>query len=282
MVTHRHFSFFLDFFQIVFLPPNTTSILQPMDQLVIANFKKLYTKLLFDLFFDKCRNDPTEMNVTKFWKEGYDILECVLLIFRAWTRVTERTLTSAWKPLMPSFSIEEVDPEVEAEIVQDIVATARRLNMDVEAEDVDELIQESVVDLNVDDLRDLAAEEADDVVEIEAEQEEQPIPSADLREFLRQFKEVKEFVATHRFPRQLEAQETLNRFEDEAVLHFRRMLQGRERQTTISRFFTPAPRSGPSGAGPSGAGPSGAGPSARPSRKRQAQRPITIESDESD
>ncbi|XP_068233545.1 tigger transposable element-derived protein 1-like [Palaemon carinicauda] len=35
------------FIKVLYLPPNTTPLLQPMDQQVISNFKKLYTKHLF-------------------------------------------------------------------------------------------------------------------------------------------------------------------------------------------------------------------------------------------
>ena len=34
-----------------YLPPNTTPLIQPMYQEVIANFKKLYTKVLFHKCF---------------------------------------------------------------------------------------------------------------------------------------------------------------------------------------------------------------------------------------
>ena len=37
----------LDFITVKFLPPNTTTLTQPMDQQVISNFKKLYTKAGF-------------------------------------------------------------------------------------------------------------------------------------------------------------------------------------------------------------------------------------------
>ena len=40
------------FVKVLYLPPNTTAILQPMDQQVIANFKKLYTKHLFCSCFE--------------------------------------------------------------------------------------------------------------------------------------------------------------------------------------------------------------------------------------
>jgi len=42
----------LDFITLKFLPPNTTPLIQPMDQQVISNFKKLYTKALFQMCFE--------------------------------------------------------------------------------------------------------------------------------------------------------------------------------------------------------------------------------------
>ena len=41
-----------DFIKIKLLPPNTTPLIQPMDQRVIANFKQLYTKFLFQRCFE--------------------------------------------------------------------------------------------------------------------------------------------------------------------------------------------------------------------------------------
>ncbi|XP_025099955.1 tigger transposable element-derived protein 1-like [Pomacea canaliculata] len=45
-----------DFVHVRYLPPNTTPLLHSMDQQVISNFKKLYTKALFKKCFD-VRND---------------------------------------------------------------------------------------------------------------------------------------------------------------------------------------------------------------------------------
>lgn len=44
------------FIKVLYLPPNTTPILQPMDQQVISNFKKLYTKHLFWRCFEMNTN----------------------------------------------------------------------------------------------------------------------------------------------------------------------------------------------------------------------------------
>uniref|UniRef100_UPI00358F4F24 tigger transposable element-derived protein 1-like n=1 Tax=Myxine glutinosa TaxID=7769 RepID=UPI00358F4F24 len=40
------------FIKVKFLPPNTTPLIQPMDQQVISNFKKLYTKAMFQRCFE--------------------------------------------------------------------------------------------------------------------------------------------------------------------------------------------------------------------------------------
>ncbi|XP_023242082.1 tigger transposable element-derived protein 2-like [Centruroides sculpturatus] len=53
-----------DFIKVKFLPPNTTPLLQPMDQQVISNFKKPYTKALFTMCF-QVTND-TDLTLRAF------------------------------------------------------------------------------------------------------------------------------------------------------------------------------------------------------------------------
>jgi hypothetical protein len=84
-----------------FLPPNTTSLIQPMDQEVIAGFKKLYTRALFSRCFEACQFSST-MTLKIFWKEKFDILEAIWLIRKASSEVTQRQLNSAWRKLRPS------------------------------------------------------------------------------------------------------------------------------------------------------------------------------------
>lgn len=41
-----------NFIKFKFLPPKTIPLIQPMDQQIIPNFKKLYTKALFQEYFE--------------------------------------------------------------------------------------------------------------------------------------------------------------------------------------------------------------------------------------
>ncbi|XP_064078530.1 tigger transposable element-derived protein 1-like [Macrobrachium nipponense] len=108
-----------NFVKVLFLPPNTTSILQLMDQQVISNFKKLYTKHLFCRCFEVTEN--TNLTLREFLKDHFNIAIGLKIIDIAWQGVTKRTLTSAWKKLWPEnvaerdfegFEIEEEEEPV--------------------------------------------------------------------------------------------------------------------------------------------------------------------------
>ncbi|XP_065673493.1 tigger transposable element-derived protein 1-like [Hydra vulgaris] len=236
--------------RIEFLPPNTTSILQPMDQLVIANFKKLYTKLLFDLLFERCQLELDSMSVTKFWRESFNIKECIVLITKAWKKVTQKTLNTAWRPLYPAAcqsapGAGEEDKDEDA-IFADIVTTARNLNMEVDANDLTALVQENTDDLSVEDLRELAAELAEATGE--TAEEEEPIKSADIKNLFIHWDKVQKFLMAHH-PKKFEVEQALDHVEAVGVKHFRAMLKAREKQTTSDKFFTAGPSAA---AGPSG------------------------------
>ena len=84
-----------DFIKVKFLQPNMTPLLQPMDQQVISNLKKLHMRALFRKCFEVTNN--TQKKHMEFWKDHFTILNCHNLMDDAWTQVTYRTLNSAWK-----------------------------------------------------------------------------------------------------------------------------------------------------------------------------------------
>ena len=83
------------FFTCFFLPPNTTSIIQPMDQGVLENLKRRYKcallqKLLLSL------DDGTPQQFVK----GLNIKDCIYMCAKAWDDIREESLSRAWNKLL--------------------------------------------------------------------------------------------------------------------------------------------------------------------------------------
>jgi hypothetical protein len=110
--------------KVVFLPTNKTSILQPMDQCVIAVFKSYYlrrnfAKAIAALVCDTS-DGPRQNKLKAFWK-GFSILDAIKNISDSWEEVKMSTLTGVWKTLIPTLmdnfegfenSVEEVTANV--------------------------------------------------------------------------------------------------------------------------------------------------------------------------
>ncbi|GFT39117.1 tigger transposable element-derived protein 1 [Nephila pilipes] len=127
------------FIKIVYLPSNTTSTLQPMDQQVISNFKKLFTKHLFKRCFEVTEN--TSLTLREFWKNHYNIVICLKLIDIAWQGVTKRTLNSAWRKLWPDVLKREGFEGFEP-IEEEIISLGRSMGLEVDEADVADLIED--------------------------------------------------------------------------------------------------------------------------------------------
>eukprot|EP00106_Octopus_bimaculoides_P021594 XP_014789036.1 PREDICTED: tigger transposable element-derived protein 1-like [Octopus bimaculoides] len=134
------------FIKVLYLPPDTTPILQLMDQQEISNFKKLFTKHLFCCCFEV--KEITNLTLREFWKDHYNIVLCLRVIDMAWQGVTKRTLTSAWKKLRP-----EVVPETDFERHKEIVSFGKSLGLDVDEGDNNELIEEHSEELTAEELK---------------------------------------------------------------------------------------------------------------------------------
>ncbi|GFQ70549.1 tigger transposable element-derived protein 1 [Trichonephila clavata] len=129
-----------------------------MDQEVIAAFKKLYTRALFRRCFEACQFSST-MTLKKFWKEKFDILEAIGIIQKA-SEVTQRQLISAWRKLCPSFvQGDGGDQEDTPEIMDEILTTARYLELEVNEDDVEEFIMGHEDELTTEELQEILNEE---------------------------------------------------------------------------------------------------------------------------
>ena len=87
--------------------------------------------------------------------------------------MSQRTLISAWKMLVPSWTQEEAVVD-DTEVVKDIITVAQRLELEVEEEDVEELIEEHEEELTTEELQSLLVQQQDNAQrEASSDNEEQ-------------------------------------------------------------------------------------------------------------
>ena len=230
------------FIKVVYLPPNTTSILQPMDQQVISNFKKLFTKHLFRRCFEVTQN--TNLTLREFWKEHYNIAICLNLIDMSWQQVTKRTLNSAWRKLWPDVVLER-DFEGFEPVQEEIVSLGRSMGLEVDNADVDELIEEHTEELTTEELKELhKISHSEVMLELSSEEEVEPVEeltSREIHDILGKWQEVSDFVEK-RHPEKMSTGRASALFNDTCLTFFRNILKKRQKQTSLDRYFSTVSR----------------------------------------
>ncbi|GIY25674.1 tigger transposable element-derived protein 1 [Caerostris darwini] len=130
----------LKFIKVLYLPPNTTPILQPMDH--------------------------TNLTLREFWKDHFNIAICLQIIDQAWLGVTTKTLTSAWKKLWPEAVAERIYEELEpgVSVEEEIVSLGKSMGLEVEERDVNELIEEYTQELTTEEIQELQSQQHTEVM----------------------------------------------------------------------------------------------------------------------
>lgn len=85
--------------KVKFLPANVTSLIQPLDQGIIANLKCIYRSNLLQKLIENG-------NDFKGFCKSYTILESIYDIAAAWNKVKITTLKNCWKRLMPDIELD--------------------------------------------------------------------------------------------------------------------------------------------------------------------------------
>lgn len=130
--------------QIEFLPPNTTSLLQPLDQGIIAVFKAYYIRKSFEVILEKM--ESANITVKEVWKQ-FTILNSVEIVDASLKEIRPSTLKACWKALIPEIDVQStVSTPIEDEY-RNIV----RLAHAVEGDGFDEITMADIQELIADD-----------------------------------------------------------------------------------------------------------------------------------
>ncbi|XP_069822087.1 tigger transposable element-derived protein 1-like [Dendropsophus ebraccatus] len=227
------------FIKVKILPPNITRQLQPMDQQVIENFKKLYTKALFQQCFEV--TEGTNLTLQEFWKNNFNIVNCLKIIGQAWDGVTKRNLISAWGKLWPDSAIGyDVEEFAGFEpIVEEIVTLGKIMGLEVNEADIEELVEEHGQELTTNELIDLHQEQQKEVIPSREESQES-LTSNEIWEICEMWETVQDFVEEHH-PNKAAAMRAINLFNDNAMSHFHEILKKRQMQDSLERFLVKVP-----------------------------------------
>ena len=168
----------------VYLPPNVTSLIQPMDQGIIQNFKHFYRSALL-------RKMVTDDAGIEAFQKAYTLRDAIFNIALSWKEVTSKTIRNCWKKLwplapgdeIPDFDGFEDDPD---DIILQQVETLRKIAAkapqghpvhDVDDSGLEEWLQLDAEEPVVEELTDEAIVEAlrtpTRVLECEPEEEQE-------------------------------------------------------------------------------------------------------------
>nr|XP_022910254.1 tigger transposable element-derived protein 1-like [Onthophagus taurus] len=162
-----------------FLPPNTTSLIQPLDQGIIATFKTYYVKQTFRYILDKLTNNKN-VTVIDAWK-NFTINDCIKHAGLALSELKPSTLNACWRSLWPECVKNKDHVPSNMDQYPNITALAHEIGgegfADISSADIDELLEDKA--LTDDEIISLALEIPDDK-ECSEIDEEIPTLTADV------------------------------------------------------------------------------------------------------
>jgi DDE superfamily endonuclease len=162
--------------KVLFLPPNTTSLLQPMDQGIISTFKAYYLRRTFSQAVKATTGDGA-ITLIDFWKRF-----TIENIGESWLEVTVNNMRVAWRYVLPHRGDDSISSESQVEtITGDIVLLGKDLGFDVlNSENVRECIDSHSKDLDDETLVEMDQRH---LYEEEEEQVDGDFSEATMKEF---------------------------------------------------------------------------------------------------
>ena len=122
-----------------FLPPNVTSLIQPMDQGILVAIKRRYRrKILEELVF---QNDHGTSVVN--FSRGIHLLKVSEMIAASWNEIQPKTLRLSWRKIFPLEDDDDNNPEshVCALTVEEFQSFFKVLGQEIDENEVGEWLQ---------------------------------------------------------------------------------------------------------------------------------------------
>ena len=105
----------------MYLPPNTTALIQPMDQGVISTVKAIYKKITFSKAHEK------NSTLAEFLKT-YNIYNAVQNFGQAWGQITRKNMRGVWNNLLQRTE-KAYEPPI-TEIIEEVVDLGQQIGIE--------------------------------------------------------------------------------------------------------------------------------------------------------
>lgn len=94
--------------EVLFMPPNTTSLIHPMDQTVIATFRAYYQRHTMAQLVQALDSNP-DLTIQEYWCR-YNIKKGIDNITVVWNEVDAKTMNVAWSKVWPMLLVDSSLP----------------------------------------------------------------------------------------------------------------------------------------------------------------------------
>ena len=233
--------------KVMYLPPNTTSLIQPMDQGIISALKRRYTRKYLNEVLVVIEDESDKLTDTRGSRtlaniQSYNIRSAICNLASAWSELKMSTLSNCWKSLLEGEDADENDFQGfgEDDAATFLAQFRRGGERDVTMEDVEDWLDEAEtvpgheIYTEEEIAEQIQGQEADESSE---EEEEEPIKLPKLS-LLRESVDNLLLFAEHT-PEAASFYTQLRLMKDIII---KKQHQG-GKQTKIHSFFTPQPGS---------------------------------------
>ena len=169
---NEHYTVSSENIRIMFLPANTTSLIQPMDQGIIRMFKVNYTRISLHRMVAKIDADDEtdDKDIVRDFMKKFNLKHAIHIMNDAWQCVSVNCIKGAWRKLCPDLlgdfgGFSMVDEE--ARLKKEMLDHAKHVGFD--EDDVDNLLSSHDTDITTDELLQLQ-QEREEEAEREAEE----------------------------------------------------------------------------------------------------------------
>jgi hypothetical protein len=229
--------------EILFLPPNTTSLIQPLDQGLILTFKAYYTRRTFRRILE-ASEQPNFSGVMDCWKT-YSIKECIVNIGASLKELKPSTINGCWRNIWPEAVEKSSSVPDLTDDLQEIMSIARNVGgegfEDMSSSDIEEVINADIDELGEDNLEELLQDSESDA---ESEEEVEIVQKSKMTEkvLIQALEMIREsadflFANDHNLERSIRAKREI----EIAVAPYKELhksIVNNSRQSKMTQFFS--------------------------------------------